>query len=187
MLKQWTQARLNELLQADFEGHKLIVVSNRQPYSHFYTEEGLIRHCRPSSGMVTALEPIMNACGGLWIAQGNSGADRDVVDERTHVAVPPDSPRYDLRRVWLTREQIEGHYNGASNQGLWPLCHMTFNKPVFSAAHWDSYRDVNEAFAQAVLEGSDGRPAVVLVQDYHYALVPRLLKEADPNPIVAHA
>ncbi len=135
--------------------------------------------------MVSALEPILCASGGTWIAHGSGNADRRTVDRYDHVSVPPDDPQYTLRRVWLTKAQEEGYYYGLANEGLWPLCHMVFTRPVFNPRHWPVYREVNELFARAVLEETGDEPAFVFVQDYHFGLLPRLLKDANPKLIVA--
>lgn len=136
--------------------------------------------------MATALDPIMRACGGTWIAHGSGDADRHMVDAHDHIRVPPDSPAYTLRRVWLTKEQEERYYYGLSNEALWPLCHIAFTQPVFNPEDWQAYREVNELFAKAVLEEAGDRPTFVFVQDYHFALLPRILKNANPQLIVAH-
>jgi trehalose 6-phosphate synthase len=167
------------------DGYRFIVVSNREPYSHRYREDGSIECVQPASGMATALEPVMRATGGLWIAHGSGDADRAVVDERDHVRVPPKNSKFDLRRVWLSPEQVEGHYNGLSNQGLWPLCHVAFTRPYFEPRHWESYREVNQIFADAVLEEAGSEPTFVFIQDYHFALLPRMLRRANANLVVA--
>jgi trehalose 6-phosphate synthase len=135
--------------------------------------------------MVTALDPILRATGGVWIGHGSGSADRVTVDKRNHVRVPPDEPLYTLRRVWLTKQQEEGYYNGLSNEGLWPLCHMAFIRPIFNPQHWSVYREVNELFARAVLEEVGDQPAFVFIQDYHFGLLARILKDSNPNLIVA--
>jgi alpha,alpha-trehalose-phosphate synthase [UDP-forming] len=126
--------------------------------------------------MVSALDPIMRACGGVWVAHGSGNADRRTVDKQGHVRVPPDDPAYTLRRVWLTKEQEDGYYNGLANEGLWPLCHMVFTRPVYNPRHWATYREVNELFARAVLEEAADQPAFVFIQDYHFGLVPQMIK-----------
>src|SRR6185312_7001703 len=115
----------------------------------------------PASGMATALDPVMRACDGVWVAHGSGNADRKTVDAKDHIRVPPDDPRYTLRRVWLTKEQEQGYYYGLSNTALWPLCHITFTRPIFSSEDWKRYREVNEIFAQAVLEEAGDRPTLV--------------------------
>jgi trehalose 6-phosphate synthase len=180
----WNKQALHELIQDRVQYHQFLVVSNREPYRHDYAD-GRIVCIPPASGMVSALEPIMRASGGVWIAQGNGGADRETVDAEGHVAVPPDDPSYTLRRVWLAPEQEEGYYNGLSNAGLWPLCSQAFTRPEFEPRHWPVYRQVNELFAEAVVEEAGDGPAIVFIQDYHFALLPRMIKERNPNLIVA--
>jgi trehalose 6-phosphate synthase len=135
--------------------------------------------------MVSALEPILRACGGVWVAHGSGNADRKVTNASGRIQVPPDAPCYTLQRVWLTKEQVDGYYNGLANAGLWPLCHKVFTRPEFRPQHWELYRQVNEVVAQAVLQEAGRDPAFVFVQDYHFGLLPRLLKEQNSNLIVA--
>jgi trehalose 6-phosphate synthase len=181
----WTKDALQELIRTRLRDYRFLVVANREPYLHRYMG-GRIECMPPASGMVSALEPIMHACGGVWVAHGSGNADRRTADSRGHVRVPPEDPCYTLRRVWLTKEQEDGYYYGLANEGLWPLCHMVFTRPVFNPRHWSVYRQVNELFARAVLQEADDAPAFVFVQDYHFGLVPRTLKENNPNLIVAH-
>ncbi len=180
----WNRNALHELIETKLTDHQLIVVANREPYIH--RRIGTRVECMfPASGMATALDPILKACGGTWIAHGSGDADRETVDSYDHVQVPPDQPQYTLRRVWLTKEEEEGYYFGLSNEGLWPLCHITFTRPVFKQSDWDMYRHVNQMFANAVLEEAGSKPSFVFIQDYHFSLLPRLLKKANPNLIVA--
>jgi alpha,alpha-trehalose-phosphate synthase [UDP-forming] len=181
----WTKDALQELAHTRLGDHRLLLVSNREPYQHRYAG-GRIECVPPASGMVSALEPILRACGGVWIAHGSANADRRMVDANAHLSVPPDDPSYTLRRVWLTKDQEDGYYYGLANQGIWPLCHMVFTRPVFNPRHWPVYRQVNEHFAQAVLEEAQNEAAFVFVQDYHFALLPRMLKESNANLIMAH-
>jgi trehalose 6-phosphate synthase len=139
---------------------------------------------RPASGLVTALEPVMRACSGTWIAHGSGNADREVVDAQDHVGVPPDKPAYNLRRIWLEPEEEAGYYYGFANEGLWPLCHIAHTRPVFRASDWSHYREVNRRFADAVAQEAHTADPIVLVQDYHFALLPRLITERLPKATV---
>ena len=140
----------------------------------------------PPSGLVTAIEPVLRACDGVWVASGSGNADRENVDEFDRLRVPPDDPRYTLRRVWLTEEEESRYYDGFANEGLWPLCHIAHTRPIFRAADWECYQRVNERFADALLEEMEGSAEpLVFVQDYHFALLPRLIKAARPDARVA--
>jgi len=176
----WTKERLEEMVRTRLAGTRLVVVANREPFIHLY-EGGEIRCMRPASGVTTALDPVMRACGGVWIGHGSGDADRAASDEQSRVAVPPEDPSYTLRRVWLSREEEEGYYYGFANSALWPLCHVAYTRPSFEAEHWEAYRLVNRKFAEAVLEEIGEQRAVVFVQDYHFALLPRLLRQARPD------
>ncbi len=182
----WTAERLRVSVLGKLHNAALFVVSNREPYLHVRDQDNSIRTIVPASGVVTALEPVVLACDGTWIAHGSGNADRDVVDKEDHIRVPPDDPRYTLRRVWLTKEEEDGYYYGFSNEGLWPLCHIAHTRPLFRPDDWFQYQRVNEKFARVVLEELRGTESpVVLVQDYHFALLPRLIKEQRPDARIA--
>jgi trehalose 6-phosphate synthase len=181
----WTPERLSEEMKQILENKKMVIVSNREPYMHVKVGNE-IQCIVPASGMVTAMEPIVKACGGLWIASGSGDADRETVDEHDKVQVPPYEDKYTLRRIWLTKEQEHHYYYGFSNEGLWPLCHIAHTRPVFRKIDWDYYKEVNELYAKAVIqEIKDEDEPFVLVQDYHFALLPQLIKEARSDARVA--
>jgi trehalose 6-phosphate synthase len=181
----WTPARLKEQVRTLLQERRLFVISNREPYMH--EKKGKKIECLvPASGLVTALEPVLNACGGIWIAHGSADADREVVDAQSKIRVPPEEPQYVLKRVWLTKEEEKGYYYGFSNEGLWPLCHIAHTRPSFRAEDWEYYQTVNKKFARATLEELEGvEEPLILIQDYHFALLPRLLKEERPDARVA--
>jgi trehalose 6-phosphate synthase len=182
----WTAQRLADHVQTKLNGSGLYVVSNREPYIHSRNGGSEIAVSVPASGLVTAIEPILRACHGTWIAQGSGDADRETVDMHDRLQVPPDEPRYTLRRVWLSEKEEEGYYYGFANEGLWPLCHMAHTRPTFRASDWEYYNEVNARFADAIAkEISDEKNPVVLIQDYHFALLPRMVKERVPNAKVA--
>src|SRR5207253_9153624 len=173
----WTPDTLRAILRTDLPGHEVMVVSNREPYIHVRRGD-IIALWRPASGLVTAMEPIMRACSGTWIAHGSGSADREVVDEHAHVAVPPEQPAYQLRRVWLSPDEEAGYYYGFANEGIWPLCHIAHVRPIFRTSDWEQYVNVNRKFASAVEQESSSPNPIVLVQDYHFALLPRMIREA---------
>ncbi|HYD80308.1 MAG TPA: trehalose-6-phosphate synthase [Paucimonas sp.] len=179
----WSPDTLRQLLHESLSGDEVIVVSNREPYIHTDTENG-IEVQRPASGLITAVEPVMRACSGTWIAHGSGSADRDTVDRMDHVAVPPDDPAYTLRRIWLTKEEEQGYYKGFANEGLWPLCLIAHVRPVFRGSDWEQYVKVNRRFADAVVEEARTDNPVVLVQDYHFALLPKLIRERLPRATI---
>ncbi len=195
-----TAAQLESTLTDSLRGTRLIVVANREPYIHVRRrrdargiwnwlrgrkETERIEWTRPASGLVTALDPVMRATGGTWIAHGSGSADRETADARGRLRVPPDRPSYMLRRVWLSPEEEQGYYYGCANNALWPLCHIAYARPQFDDADWHQYVRVNRRFADAVIEEvGDNDRAVVFVQDYHFALLPRFVKEARPDVTV---
>jgi len=182
-LVQWSPEMLRHILETELPDGDLIVVSNREPYVHERVR-GRIQLQVPASGLVSALEPITRTCAGTWIAHGSGSADMDMVDANDRIAVPPSSPAYTLRRVWLTEEEYKGYYSGFANEGLWPLCHIAFTRPIFRAADWECYQAVNRKFAEVVLQEAKTERPVILVQDYHFALLPRLIREKLPEAVI---
>ena len=169
----WTPERLSVHVRAKLGESRLFVVSNREPYSH--TRRGnSVQAIVPASGLVTALQPVLCSCDGVWVAHGSGDADLETVDSHDRLRVPPQEPKYTLRRVWLTKEEEEGYYYGFANEGLWPLCHIAHTRPVFRVSDWEHYAKANMKFAKAVLEEMAGtEQPVLLVQDYHFALLPQ--------------
>ncbi len=181
----WTAERLSVDVRGRLGDSRLFVVANREPYIHRHQGKS-VESIVPASGLVTALEPVLRACDGTWIAHGSGDADRETVDNHDRLRVPPDDPRYTLRRVWLSKEEEEGYYYGFSNEGLWPLCHIAHTRPLFRVSDWEHYERANRRFADSVLKEMEGmdRP-VLLAQDYHFALLPRMIKKARPDARVA--
>jgi len=180
----WTATLLQKTIREKLQGRRLIVVSNREPYMHEYGRDLVVCE-RPASGMVSAIDPVLQACGGLWVAHGSGAADHLVVDAHDRIAVPPEAPCYTLKRVWLSKQEEQGYYYGFANEGLWPLCHVVFARPRFDLTDWEAYVEVNQKFASAILAEIQDTPALVWIQDYHFALLPRLLKDARPDVLVA--
>ena len=183
-LVTWSPETLRKILAEDLPDAQVIVVSNREPYIHNETKDGEVELVVPASGLVSALEPITRACAGTWIAYGGGTADHVVVDDNDSVQVPPGNPSYTLRRVWLTDDQYQGYYLGFANEGLWPLCHVAFTRPIFRASDWEAYEAVNRKFADTVVAEARNERPIVLVQDYHFALLPRMIRERLPDAIV---
>lgn len=179
----WTKQDLQNLIKEKMGDYLFVVVSNRQPYEHIY-KKGKVYCQRGTGGVISALDPVMQACGGIWVAYGNGDADPKVSDERGRIKVPPDNPSYTLKRVWLSREEEIGYYHGFSNEALWPLCHFVFQRPVLRQEDWDTYKKVNAKFAQALLEEIGNRKAFVWIQDYHFCLLPKYLKQLAPSQLV---
>ena len=181
----WTADRLAAHLRTRIEDGSLFVVSNREPYIHVRRGKEVAVQV-PASGLVTAVEPVLRACGGTWVAHGSGDADLEAVDSHDRLPVPPDDPHYTLRRVWLSKEEEEGYYYGFANEGLWPLCHIAHTRPLFRASDWQHYQEVNQKFADAIVEEMENvKNPVVLVQDYHFALLPRMIKKRRPDAKLA--
>jgi trehalose 6-phosphate synthase len=182
--KVWTRDRLRTHAIDCLQGGQLVIVSNREPYMH-QLRNGKTHLIMPAGGLVTALDPVLQACGGLWVAHGAGEVDRENSDARGRLTVPPGDGRYTLRRVWLSREEEQGYYYGFANEGLWPLCHLAHERPIFRAPEWAQYVRANRRFADTVLEELTTDDAMVLVQDYQLALVPQMLKAERPDLRVA--
>jgi trehalose 6-phosphate synthase len=183
-LQPWTPARLKETLKTELSGEKVLVVANREPYIHERRPDGSVEVMHPASGMVTALEPVMRACSGVWIAHGSGSADRESADRQGRLWVPPGERSYQLRRVWLTPEEEKGYYYGFANEGLWPLCHIAHARPAFRREDFEHYKRVNQKFADAVVSEADSDDPIVLVQDYHFALAPRMIRQRLPRATI---
>lgn len=179
----WSPDTLLRLLQERLPGCQVIAVSNREPYIHNRSGASIDLQV-PASGLVAALEPVMRACGGTWIAHGSGSGDRATVDERDHIRVPPNAPSYTLRRIWVTEEEQEGYYYGLANEALWPLCHIAFVRPTFRLEDWQRYAAINQRFADAVVEEATCPDPIVLVHDYHFALVPGMVRARLPTATI---
>ncbi|MFH0732189.1 MAG: trehalose-6-phosphate synthase, partial [Candidatus Omnitrophota bacterium] len=182
----WTESKLRDLVRAKLGDNALFVVSNREPYMHVTDEPtGIVRCIRPASGVVTAIHPILCACGGTWVAHGAGNADRKFVNSKDKLGVPPKDNRYILKRIWLNKEEEDGYYYGFSNEGLWPLCHNTHTRPIFRETDWKIYKKVNQRFADSLLEELPAKNPFVFIQDYHFTLLGRMIKEKRPDATIA--
>jgi len=182
----WTESRLRDLVHARLGDGSFTVVSNREPYMHVTDEKsGIVKCVKPASGVVTAIDPILKACGGTWIAHGSGNADRQFVNSKDKLGVPPEDHRYILKRVWLDSEEEQGFYYGFSNEGLWPLCHITHTRPIFRQTDWQTYKKVNRKFADSIIEELPAKNAFVFIQDYHFTLLGKMIKEKRPDARIA--
>ncbi len=183
--ENWTPQALQQVVHDHLDSAQVIIVSNREPYIHSFDAHRRAFWQVPASGMVTALEPVMRACSGVWVAHGAGSADHETVDRYDRIRVPPDDPSYTLRRVWLSPEQEQGYYYGFSNEGLWPLCHLAYVRPAFRASDWRAYEEVNTKFSEVVAVESGTESPVILIQDFHFALLPQLLRQRIPKATIA--
>ncbi|MFH1504309.1 MAG: trehalose-6-phosphate synthase [Candidatus Omnitrophota bacterium] len=181
MVKAWNKKEVLDSVKSKFSGHTFVVASNRQPYI-YKLSRGKIICTRGPGGVSTALGPIMQELGGLWVCCSSGDADK-LAAKNSKVRVPPHAPSYELKYIWLNKEENLGYYFGYSNQGLWPLSHLVFVKPKFSNEDWEAYKQVNKKFAQTINEEIKGKKAIVFVQDYHLALVSKYLKEINPQAV----
>lgn len=175
--------QFQRVIKDKLKGLQLFVISNREPYIHNWNENK-IECIRPASGLTVALDPMMQACGGIWFAHGSGTADREMVDSNQKVRVPPWDPQYELKRIWLSKEEEEGYYYGFSNEAIWPLCHIAYTRPVFRASDWEYYKKVNHIFANTIFEEIGAERPLIFIQDYHFALLPRMIKERRKDAIL---
>jgi len=184
--KKWTPSKLKDLVNAKLGEDSLFVVSNREPYMHVSDEhKGKAKCVSPASGVVTALDPVMRACGGMWIAHGSGNADKQFVNSKDKLGVPPNDIHYILKRIWLSKEEEKGYYFGFSNEGLWPLCHITHNRPTFREFDWQMYKKVNQKFADSIIEELPKSAPFIFIQDYHFTLLARMIKKKRPDAKIA--
>jgi trehalose-6-phosphate synthase len=183
----WTEAKLRDLVRARLGEKAFFVVSNREPYMHVMDDSnGQVVCIQPAGGVVTAIDPILRACGGTWIAHGSANEDRNFVNSKDKLGVPPEDNRYILKRVWLSKQEEEGYYYGFANEGLWPLCHVTHTRPIFRENDWQMYKAANQKFAESTLDELPARASVIFVQDYHFTLLARMIKEKRPDVTIVH-
>ena len=182
--RSWTPARLRHTLTRYLRDERIVILANREPYIHEQTADGGVTVQHPASGLVTALEPVMRACSGTWVAHGSGSADRATVDKHDRVRVPPGQESYSIRRIWLSKEEETGYYYHFSNEGLWPLCHLAHARPAFRGEDFEMYRRVNQKFADAVCAEVDSEEPIILVQDYHFALAPRMIRQRLPRATI---
>jgi trehalose 6-phosphate synthase/phosphatase len=176
-----------EAFRSAFPDERLTVVSNREPYEHRWGEDvGEVLVRRPAGGLTSALDPLLQAVGGVWIAWGSGDADAAVVDQDDRVRVPPEDPRYTVRRLWLDQHDVSRYYLGYSNQFLWPLCHYRPALTRVRARYWERYRRVNRRFADAVLDEARLHDSVVWFHDYHLALASAFVRARRPELSLAH-
>jgi trehalose 6-phosphate synthase len=184
--EHWSEAKLRDLIHAKLGDNAFLVVSNREPYIHVIDEVSKSAKCiRPASGVVAAIDPILRSCGGTWVAHGSGNADRKFVNSKNKLGVPPEDNRYILKRVWLSKEEEDGYYYGFSNEGLWPLCHITHTRPIFRETDWQTYKAVNRKFADAITEELPANNPFVFIQDYHFTLLSKMIKEKRPDAKIA--
>jgi len=177
----WTAERLKEFVKTYLKDRKIFAVSNREPYVHSKIKNEIMCSV-PASGMVTAVEPVMEACGGVWLAQASGDADKETSDANGKLQVPPDDPKYTLKRIWLSEKEKKEFYAGFSNEALWALCHNVHNRPIFRKEDWQGYRRVNGKFAQSLLQEIEKiEKPLILVQDFHFSVLPQMIKKSRPD------
>jgi trehalose-6-phosphate synthase len=179
----WDEEGLRAMVASRLTSDQVIVVSDRQPFSHERLNGQLVVK-QPASGLITAVEPIVRACGGTWVAHGSGSADREAVDDNDVWLSPVAGGSYRLRRLWMTDAETRAYRDGFSNSGLWPLCHMVHVRPAFVERDWQQYQKVNRRFADAIVEEANQPDPVILVHDYHLALVPAMVRERLPRATI---
>lgn len=181
----WTTDRGSERPASRIDGSDLIVVSNRQPYTFDYDEEGDVRVDRPAGGLTAGLDPAVQQTGGTWLAWSDGEADADVADGDGCIPVPPEQSAYTLDLISLSEDEVTGYYYGYSNQVLWPLCHGGIWQTEYAEDYWEVYQDVNRTFADAVIDVATEN-SIVWFQDYHMACAPQYVRKKRPEAFLMH-
>ena len=164
----------------------VVIVSNRGPLSFRVTDEGELAATRGAGGLVSGLAPLVAGTGVTWIAAAITDGDRQAAERGTI-----DAEGFRVRTLAVDPATYRMAYDVVCNATLWFLHHGLFElarRPRFDTRFrmaWDAYRDVNRAFAEAVADAAP-EGAAVLIQDYHLALVPAMLREARPDLHTVH-
>lgn len=155
------------------EFDRVIIVADAETRVH-KNDNGKIISTVPAGGVSIALDPIAQASNCVFIARAKTDEDKQVVDRDSKIEIADMENNYTLKRVFVSGDRFDQYYNGFSNQTLWPLCHVTFERPEFRNEWYEGYKKVNEKFAQAVLEEIKGK-TFIWIHDYQLSLVPKLL------------
>ncbi|MCL4427621.1 MAG: trehalose-6-phosphate synthase [Deltaproteobacteria bacterium] len=191
------KSRFKDLIKEKLGNINLIVVSNREPVAHEYVGKK-IKPVKSVGGLTIALEPIMKNLNGTWIAYGGGSADKAVSDDRGRVKLQGDDPGefYTVKRLFLSKQELNDYYYGYANSVLWPLCHIVYVRPKFNSEQFIEYDEVNKKFADAVIDeiktyndsagekngtGETEAEHVVWLQDYHLVRCAKYIKEHDRN------
>ena len=180
LARQTTPEQLGRSVREYLGPARIIIASKSEPYQHV-RRNGTIESLRSPGGLASALDSVARATGAVWVAQASGDADREVVDERGRVKMPPGQERYTLQRLWIEDEERAEGFNRFANGCLWPLCHVVYVRPNFVASQWRAYQEVNRQFAESIIDAAGEEPALVLLQDYHLALVASELRERRPD------
>ncbi|MFJ3232282.1 trehalose-6-phosphate synthase [Streptomyces sp. NPDC086787] len=172
---------------------EVLVASNRGPVSYEVREDGVLHARRGGGGLVSGLSAIGPGAGAVWVCAALSDADREAV-RRSHGGrrLSEDATGGQrVRMLDIDPTVFADAYNGIANSVLWFVHHMLYQtplEPVFDAEfrrQWASYRAYNQAFAEALAqEAAEG--AAVVIQDYHLALAPRMLRTLRPDLRIGH-
>jgi trehalose 6-phosphate synthase len=161
----------------------LVVVANRLPVSAETDDDGTTRWLRSPGGLVSSVHPAMRGRDAVWVGWSGRFAPDPYAGEDYGLSldpVPADAGPCQLREVELTKDEVEGYYEGFSNSAIWPLYHDAIASPQYHRHMWDPYVEVNRRFAEAAAEvAAEG--ATVWVHDYQLQLVPRMLRDRRPD------
>jgi trehalose 6-phosphate synthase len=149
---------------------RLVVASNRLPVVLKRTDDGW-KLAPGLGGLVTALGPVLQGRGGIWIGWPGSSDP-----EAMQVLEASDEVGYTLLPIELTAEELQGYYYGFSNEVLWPLFHDLVTRCNFDPSYWPLYQQVNRKFATRIAQAT-GAEDYVWIQDYHLMLCGAMLRE----------
>ncbi|MEU8715619.1 trehalose-6-phosphate synthase [Streptomyces sp. NPDC048663] len=173
-------------------GAEVLVASNRGPVSYEMRDDGSLRAKRGGGGLVSGLSAIGPDADAVWVCAALSDGDREAARRAEGGRLPAgDTGGQQVRMLDIAPDVFSDAYNGIANSALWFVHHMLYQtplEPVFDAEfrrQWASYQAYNQAFAEALAQEA-GQGAVVVIQDYHLALAPRMLRRLRPDLRIGH-
>lgn len=142
---------------------RLVVVSNRLPFTCQHRPDQSWEIKPGSGGLVTALLPVLRDRGGVWIGWSGTAGDASEVNAVLEGAYPDTG--YSLKPVSLSHEEVEKFYYGFSNEVIWPLFHDLQSHCNFDPSYWRVYQEVNRKYARVISDNTQDKD-FIWVHDY---------------------
>ena len=156
---------------------KTIIISNRLPVQ-LQISNGTITAIPSVGGLATGMKSVHSGGDSLWI--GWSGLTNEEIPDELAPKIDKALAEHGSSKVQLTAAEVEGFYFGFSNRTIWPLFHYFLEYSEFELASWNIYKQVNQKFADAILEKADNDDTI-WVHDYQLMLVPQMVREKRPD------
>lgn len=157
------------------QDYKVIIVADGETRMHTRINGELVMKNVPG-GVSSSFDILAQASKATYIARARTEEDKIPVDKKGRITIKGNEGEYTLKRIFLSQKETDDYYFGFSNQTLWPLCHVAFEKPEFQQEWYEGYKEVNQKFAKAIREELDGKTKTfVWIHDYQLALVPLFL------------